>query len=77
MSILVDKLFKEVGNWKQLDGQWYIAKDMRNWSFNNVIDAVRVFTGKSRAYHFKEDEIKSIEKGRINHGKENTHCRAV
>lgn len=58
MSILLDNLVKhDYQSQRQFNGEgWYLAKDIRYFSIENIIDAWRVLIGKSRAYHFKEDE---------------------
>jgi hypothetical protein len=63
MSILIDDLTKQHQNSsREIDGAWYRCKDIPYWAWNNVIDAFRVLIGKSRAYHFKEDETKRRER---------------
>jgi hypothetical protein len=63
MSILIDQLFKQnQGSQREIDRKWYFCKDICYWSWTNLIDAWRVLIGKSRAFHFKEDEIKKEKK---------------
>lgn len=70
MSILLDKIFKECSNNVEINGRWYIAKDTDFYLnilniftpfgfsilLNRIKDAYRVLIGKSRAFHYKEDE---------------------
>lgn len=63
MSILIDNLCNtdryrcsEVRMHE--DGKYYRAKPVAYWSRSNLIDAWRVLLGKSRAFHYKEDEQK-------------------
>lgn len=63
MSILIDELVRETGvnGLNQLsNGYWYIAKPCGFYGWKGLIervkDAWRVLTGKSRAYHYAEDE---------------------
>jgi hypothetical protein len=59
MSILIDVFDKlNSTNKCEHDGRWYIAKpcDFKPHIKIRIKDAFRVLTGKSRAYHFKEDE---------------------
>ena len=63
MSILIDDLFEELKSQNvEINGKWYIAKpyDFVGIScvWQRVIDAFRILNGTSRAYHFKEDEVK-------------------
>ena len=62
MSILIDELLELRTQNQEINGKWYIAKPIDcNFGIATKIhrlkDAYRVLTGKSRAYHFKEDEI--------------------
>ncbi len=58
MSILIDNLFRSsVQEFNQnINGKWYIAKSIDYFQFSRIKDAIRILTGKSRAYHYKEDE---------------------
>lgn len=62
MSILIDDLIGYVTVNQEIDGKWYIAKcyDLQGLAGlkHRIKDAYRVLIGKSRAYHFKEDEGK-------------------
>lgn len=54
-------IFKYCKN-KKVNGKWYIAKPIDvdfgiATKIHRFKDAYRVPTGKSKAYHFKEDEI--------------------
>lgn len=62
MSILVDKLIKEVDTSvnTQINGLWYLAKPIPFKSLKTTIerikDGLRVIKGKSFAVHYKQDE---------------------
>ena len=60
MSILIDDLIGYATVHQEFDGRWYIAKTYDLLGFlglmHRIKDAYRVLIGKSRAYHFKEDE---------------------
>ena len=63
MSILIDKLMKDVENApasQAKDLKWYIAKPIHFYSiqefFKRVRDGIRVINGKSFAVHYKQDE---------------------
>ena len=61
MSILIDDLMSYTTVNQEINGSWYIAKpyDLQGFAGlkQRIKDAYRVLIGKSRAYHFKEDEI--------------------
>ena len=62
MSTLIDDLIIEYTTvYQEIEGKWYIAKCYDLYGFaglkHRIKDAFRVLIGKSRAYHFKEDEI--------------------
>jgi hypothetical protein len=58
MSILIDALIQREKDTQQQakDGKWYCAKGISYFSLSRIKDAIRILTGKSRAYHYKEDE---------------------
>jgi hypothetical protein len=60
MSILIDKLVHDAKNDAKscIDGVWYLSKDTRYFDFSRFKDAWRVLIGRSRAYHYKIDEVK-------------------
>lgn len=63
MSILIDELCEKHKDIEtEINGRWYCAKTLTStltpktlWL--RVIDAFRVLIGKSKAYHYKEDEL--------------------
>ena len=59
MSIIIDRLVQMESEPKACyDGYWYAAKPMEIFSIKERIkDAWRVLVGKSRAYHYKADEV--------------------
>lgn len=61
MSTLIDDLLELKNCNQEFEGKWYIAKPFEFYGFltflNRIRDAYRVLTGKSRAYHFYEDEL--------------------
>ena len=63
MSELIDDLMKDTCTNQEINGYWYIAKPYGFFGFkgfvNRVKDAWRVLIGKSRAFHYMEDEIDS------------------
>jgi len=59
MSVLIDELINDkiiTSHKVYICKKWYIAKDIEYFSFKRIKEAYRVLIGKSRAYHFKEDE---------------------
>ena len=61
MSTLIDDLIGYATVNQEINGKWYIAKPCNDFFcirdlISRIIDAYRVLIGKSRAYHFKEDE---------------------
>lgn len=64
MSILIDDLVKVYshGNctYRRSGNKKYIAKTLEFYGFhtikNRIKDAIRILLGKSKAYHYKEDE---------------------
>lgn len=64
MSILIDDLVNvyKPGNccYRRYNDRKYIAKDVEfcGWRTikQHIVDSFRVLIGKSRAYHYKEDE---------------------
>ena len=60
MSVLIDDIIEYAIVNQEINGKWYIAKcyDLRGFEGlkHRIKDAYRVLIGKSRAYHFKEDE---------------------
>lgn len=65
MSILIDELlgvYSPAGTpgYRRVNDKYYIAKECDYYGLSTVIkrikDAFRVLTGKSRAYHYWEDE---------------------
>lgn len=58
MSELIDELVKhDYRSQRHFNGDgWYLTKSIRYFSWSNIVDAWRVLIGKSRAYHYKEDE---------------------
>ena len=63
MSILIDKLIQENknnSNYVKFGDIWYIAKPLEAKTLcvfaKRIKDAFRVLIGKSKAYHYKEDE---------------------
>jgi len=58
MSILIDQLLRDsVNTMAEVDGKWYIAKSLEYPSlFHRLKEAFRVIRGKSRTYHYKQDE---------------------
>lgn len=66
MSILIDELIKSGGivdqNFDEGSGKWYRAKPYGYFGLKGLLlrvkDAWRVLIGKSRAYHYHEDEVK-------------------
>ena len=66
MSILIDDLVKNGGmnsqNYDKDSGKWYRAKPYGYFGIKGLVirvkDAWRVLVGKSRAYHYHEDEVK-------------------
>lgn len=57
MSILIDDLLNQTGVAQQFGNYWYIAKPYEGFYLKQRIkDAWRVLTGKSRAYHYMEDQ---------------------
>jgi hypothetical protein len=57
MSTLIDNLINQTGVNQQVGHYWYIAKPYEGFYLKKRIkDAWRILTGKSRAYHYKEDE---------------------
>ena len=62
MSILIDELLELRTQNQEISGKWYIAKPIDcdfgiATTIHRLKDAYRVLTDKSKAYHFKEDEI--------------------
>lgn len=62
MSILIDELLELRTQNQEINGKWYIAKPIDvdfgiATKIHRLKDTYRVLTGKSKAYHFKEDEI--------------------
>lgn len=61
MSILIDELVKLTNCNKQYFEGWYVAKPYESTGFlaflRRARDAWRVLTGRSRAYHFYQDEL--------------------
>lgn len=61
MSILIDRLIYDNHPQQCINGKWYIAKWLKLTTFSGFLsrlkDAWRVINDKSRAYHYKEDEI--------------------
>ena len=66
MSVLIDNLIGYATVNQEIDGKWYIAKTYDLQGFVGLIhrikDSYRVLIGKSRAYHFKEDEVNNNAK---------------
>ena len=65
MSILIDELLELRTQNQEINGKWYIAKPVDvdfgiATKIHRLKDAYKVLTGKAKAYHFKEDEIKEI-----------------
>ena len=60
MSELIDDLFQRKSVKQEFNGKYYIAKPYDYYGWQTIIyrikDAWRVLTGKSHAYHYKEDE---------------------
>lgn len=63
MSILIDKLLKEVDTsilTQANDMRWYVAKPQPFYSIKTkiqrIVDGLRVINGKSFAVHYKQDE---------------------
>ena len=59
MSILIDDLIKmSVGVEAKINDYWYKPKPYFGWEGlkSRLQDTWRVLVGKSRAYHYKEDE---------------------
>ena len=59
MSILIDELIKNsMGLEARMESYWYKPKPYFGWEGlrARLNDAWRVLIGKSRAYHYKEDE---------------------
>lgn len=60
MSILIDKLLIQSTINNRIDDCWYISKPYEMIGLKGMLlrikDAWRVLEGKSRAYHYKEDE---------------------
>ena len=65
MSILIDDLIGVYGpsggcGYRRVDNKRYIAKDCEFYGIQTIIlrikDAFRILIGKSRAYHYWEDE---------------------
>jgi len=63
MSILIDKLLKEVDTSMKAqakDLKWYVAKPLSFYSIKakiqRVKDGLRVINGKSFTVHYKQDE---------------------
>ena len=57
MSTLIDNLigFCRINN--KFNDSWYIAKPYEGFYLKQrLVDAWRILVGKSRAYHYKEDE---------------------
>ncbi len=67
MSDLIDNLIDLRTCNQEFNGYWYIAKpyEFFGWATlrRRIKDAWRVLIGKSRAYHFHEDEL--TEKPRV------------
>lgn len=62
MSILIDDLIRmSTGIEAHIDDDWYKPKPFSTGGWKGLImrvkDAWRVLTDKSRAYHYKEDEV--------------------
>ena len=57
MSILIDDLMGFCQTNSQFGSCWYVSKPYEGFYLKQrLVDAWRVLTGKSRAYHYKEDE---------------------
>lgn len=61
MSVLIDDLVKTSSVKQEIkENYWYIAKPYGFYGWRGLVtrvkDAWRVLTGKSRAFHYKEDE---------------------
>ena len=61
MSILIDRLIEQsTGVKNSFNNYWYVAKPYGSSGYEaikeRIIDAWRVLTDRSRAYHYKEDE---------------------
>ena len=59
MSILIDELIKNsMGLEARMENYWYKPKPYFGWEGigARLNDTWRVLIGKSRAYHYKEDE---------------------
>ena len=57
MSTLIDDLVGLCQTQNQFENYWYIAKPYEGFYLKQrLLDAWRVLVGRSRAYHFKEDE---------------------
>jgi hypothetical protein len=59
MSILIDQLLRNSQNTvSEIDGKWYIAKNIQYPSlWYRIKEAWGVISGRSRTYHYKEDEV--------------------
>ncbi len=56
MSILIDALIKDTTQ-ESVGNSWYITKPLNKISFRQRIkDAISVFYGNARAYHYFQDE---------------------
>jgi len=61
MSQLIDEISKM--NLCEIDFKWWIAKPLNYFQLiPRLKDAWRVFTGKSIAVHYKEDELSETER---------------
>jgi hypothetical protein len=63
MSVLIDDLVKSIilNTKRQIGGRYYIAKPLSFYGLceikKRIKDAYSILIGKSRAYHFKQDEL--------------------
>ena len=59
MSILIDQLIRNsVNAMAEIDGKWYIAKNLHYPSlWYRIKEAWGVIRGRSRTYHYKQDEV--------------------
>ena len=55
MKLYADDL---IGNKRNLDGEWVVAKPLDFWSLDRFIDIWDVFIGKAKAVYFHEEKKK-------------------
>lgn len=61
MSKLIDNLINDKQEQIEIGNKWFIAKPLNKPTIcQRIVDSIKVLSGKSRAFHYKEDELTKI-----------------